>query len=86
MTSQCQIDTCQVSVFEYKSGGRNYKQDKSQVFFNSCQTKEKNKGQRVFRQWNEKNNEKEINTRNAASEDHGDNICNDKTSDKDEVM
>lgn len=31
-------------------------------------------------------NEKEINTRNAASEDHGDNICNDKTSDKDEVM
>lgn len=33
MTSQCQIDTCQVSVFEYKSGGRNYKQDKSQFFF-----------------------------------------------------
>jgi len=23
---------------------------------------------------------------NAASEDHGDDICNDKTSDKDEVM
>ena len=34
----------------------------------------------------EKKRERERKTANAAPEDHGDNVCNDKTSDKDGVM